>query len=74
MNDGAANALNHALGNKIDSPEVVATSIVGAIAGDQHNRYLGWPEKLFVRVNALIPRLVDGAFKKQLKTIKQHLK
>ena len=27
-------------------------------------RFLGWPEKLGVRVNGLLPTLLDGAFAK----------
>jgi len=32
--------------------------------------YLGWPEKLFVRINALVPSLVRKALVKQLDLIK----
>jgi len=28
-------------------------------------RYLGWPEKLFVRINSILPRLVDQSLIKQ---------
>ena len=31
----------------------------------------GWPEKLFVRLNGLLPRLVDQALRKQLPVIKR---
>ena len=33
---------------------------------------LGWPEKLFVRINALLPRVVDGALRRQLPVIRRH--
>jgi hypothetical protein len=33
---------------------------------------LGWPEKLFVRINALLPGVVDGSLRKQLPVIRRH--
>ena len=33
---------------------------------------VGWPEKLFARVNAVLPRLVDGALRKQLPIIRRY--
>lgn len=49
-----------------DEPEAVARDVVDAIERDGRNRYLGWPEKLFVRINSLMPRLVDGALMRQV--------
>ncbi|MDB5947852.1 MAG: Short chain dehydrogenase [Ramlibacter sp.] len=42
-----------------DGPDAVAESVVSAIEQGDKERYLGWPEKLFVRINALFPQLVD---------------
>jgi hypothetical protein len=42
-------------------PEFVAECVVAAIEQDGGERYLGWPEKLLVPINALFPRLVDRA-------------
>jgi len=72
MNDDAANSLNKELGNSVDSPTSVAKQIVSAIEQSNKNLYLGWPEKLFVRINALFPKIVDATFKKQLPIIKQY--
>ena len=33
---------------------------------------VGWPEKFFVRLNAILPRLVDGSLRKQLPVIRRH--
>jgi short-subunit dehydrogenase len=49
----------------MDEPAWVAERIVEAIRRDRKDVYLGFPESLFVRINALLPRLVDGATKKQ---------
>jgi short-subunit dehydrogenase len=50
-----------AVGMPMDPPELVAAQIVRAIERDDKDRYLGGAERLFVRVNALLPRLVDRA-------------
>lgn len=49
----------------MDSPEWVADRIVEAIEKERPEVYLGFPESLFVRINALLPRLVDNALRKQ---------
>ena len=72
LNTGPVNAMNEALGVKMDTPDVVAAQVVDILErGRSSTRYLGWPEKLFVRVNGLLPRLVDNALVKQLETIKR---
>ncbi|MEY4642907.1 MAG: hypothetical protein RLZZ227_2901 [Pseudomonadota bacterium] len=74
LNSDKVNALNLALGNKSDTPAHVAQEIVALLASDQQLRYLGWPEKLFVRVNALLPAVVHSALVKKLSIIKHHAK
>jgi hypothetical protein len=54
-----------AVGMKLDAPELVARRIVRAVERDADDRYLGFPESLFVRINALIPRFVDRALREQ---------
>jgi len=65
MNDVRAREMNERLGVRMDSAEQVAAEIVRAISRGSRERYLGWPEKLFVRINALFPGLVDRALGKQ---------
>jgi short-subunit dehydrogenase len=48
-------------GMNIDPPETVATAIVTAIKQRRKDVYIGFPERFFVRLNALLPRLVDTA-------------
>ncbi|WP_296595663.1 SDR family NAD(P)-dependent oxidoreductase [Phenylobacterium sp.] len=45
----------------MDPPGPVARRIVDAVAARRGDVYLGFPESLFVRVNAIAPRLVDRA-------------
>jgi short-subunit dehydrogenase len=48
-----------------DEPESVAACVIATIERDDRERYLGWPEKLFVRINSILPRLVDPSLIKQ---------
>jgi short-subunit dehydrogenase len=50
---------------KMDDPERVARRIVDAIERDRKEVYLGFPESLFVRINAVMPRLIDLALRRQ---------
>jgi len=54
-----------AVGMNMDPPERVARAIADVIARGTFQRTVGFPERLFVKVNALMPRLVDRALRKQ---------
>ncbi|WP_345794211.1 SDR family oxidoreductase [Thauera sp. JM12B12] len=71
MNADAVVAMNAALGVAMDVPQQVAAQIVQALRDEAPERALGWPEKLFVRLNRLLPRVVDRALRKQLPTVKR---
>jgi len=71
MNSAQAVALNSALKVAMDPPESVADAVLRAIELDRSELYLGWPEKFFVRLNGLLPSLVDKALRKQLPLIRQ---
>jgi short-subunit dehydrogenase len=73
MNPEAVNELNRALGNHVDTPQAVALAILKAMENDDRRRFLGWPEKLFVVINGILPRLVDKAMLKKLPVIKRFL-
>jgi len=45
----------------MDPPETIAARIVEVIRARKKEVYFGFPESLFVRINAIFPRLVDGA-------------
>ncbi len=65
LNSSAVVRMNEALKVAMDPPEQVAAAIVRAIEQERTEVYLGWPEKLFTRLNAILPGLVDGALRKQ---------
>lgn len=48
----------------MDDPEYVARRIVKAIRHRNREVYIGFPESLFVRINAVAPGLVDSALAK----------
>ena len=71
MNSPAAQALNDALKASVDDPQNVASAVIHAIAGDRRDLYLGWPERFFVRLNSLLPNLVDRGLRKHLPLIRR---
>lgn len=73
LNDNRVNEMNKALGNAMDTPQQVAVELVSFLQNHDKRGYLGWPEKLFVRINSLFPSLVDRSFQKQLAVIKRYL-
>lgn len=72
LNDSRVREMNQVLGNGCDSPQWVARQIIEGILRDQTERWLGWPEKLFVRINALLPALVTASIRKQYAVISQY--
>lgn len=72
MNGGAAQALNQALKVGVDDPQDVARAVLAAVQAERSELYLGWPERLFVRLNGMLPALVDCALRKQLPLIRRH--
>jgi len=71
LNNDNITQMNKELKTAMDPPDLVARKIVHALKKQQKNSYLGWPEKLFVRINSLFPSIVDNALKKQLPTIRR---
>lgn len=71
INNSAMMQMAEAVGMKFDEAEVVAAKIVRAVEKGAKDRYLGFPESLFVRINGLLPRLVDNATRKQNRIARQ---
>ncbi|UIM98404.1 SDR family oxidoreductase [Yersinia ruckeri] len=65
LNSTAVYAMNAELGTKSDSAEWVAKQAVIALEKDVTRRWLGWPERFFVKLNALFPGVVDKALAKK---------
>lgn len=73
MNSTAATALNQALKVGMDDPADVARAVLKAVQSERSELYLGWPEKLFVRINGMLPGVVDRALRKQLPVIHRYI-
>lgn len=71
INTGPVYEMNKALGVKMDEPSLVASRVLALVkSGRSSDKYLGWPERLFVKINNLFPTLVDNSLLKQLDTIR----
>jgi short-subunit dehydrogenase len=66
FNRSAVTRMADALKMNQDEPESVAASVIATIERDDRECYLGWPEKLFVRINSILPRLVDPSLIRQV--------
>ena len=51
---------------KADEPEFVADRIVDAILSRKNEVFIGFQERMFMRINALLPRLVDAGITPQI--------
>lgn len=71
MNSAAVEAMNRNLGVGMDSPQQVAASVLLALTSGREETYIGWPERLFVRINGLLPRCVDRALRKHLPVVRR---
>jgi short-subunit dehydrogenase len=66
-------ALNRALDTKEDSAEQVARALLPFLRARVWERKLGFPERLYVLLNQLVPAINDGAIRSQLKIIRKYL-
>jgi short-subunit dehydrogenase len=72
MNKGVIERLNIELKVNTDSPEKVATEVIKVIARPGRDKVLGFPEKLFARINQFLPGLVDGSLARQMPVIRKY--
>ena len=57
-------------GMNLDSPEQVADRIVRALQRDEREATLGLPERIFTKLNAFLPRVIDRALGKEGRRIR----
>jgi short-subunit dehydrogenase len=72
LNTAAVDRMNRALRVAIDSPAIVAGAICRALEDERRTSVLGWPERLYVRINAVAPSIVDRSLASMLPVIKAH--
>jgi short-subunit dehydrogenase len=73
INSNQVDQLNMELKTKVDTPEQLVPQIIAAIEKDKSEKFFGWPEKLFTKINGLFPSVVSGSIQKEHKTIKNYL-
>lgn len=74
FNHNIVDQMNAALGNATDTPEQVARMVLSSIEAEKIITTIGWPEKLFVYINAIFPSVVNNAIAKKINMIKQYAK
>ena len=72
MNAPQLEAMNAELGVATDPPERVAAALCELLERGRARATVGWPEKLFVRLNGLLPGLVDRALAAKLPKVRAH--
>ncbi|HIL92257.1 MAG TPA: SDR family oxidoreductase [Cycloclasticus sp.] len=74
INNAYVDAMNQELGTHMDDTTSVAKQLLVFMKTDAGQCFIGWPEKLFVRINGLLPSVVESSIVKQLPVIKRYLK
>lgn len=72
FNTPAVEAMNREMKVAQDDPAAVAAQLVDAIAAGRRRLQIGWPEKLFARLNGALPGLVDRSLRAQLSIVRRH--
>jgi short-subunit dehydrogenase len=70
FNDAGVEAYNRATGTAMDSPETVAAALLRLLESDAAERFIGFPERLAVRVNGLLGPWLDGAFARHRRSLR----
>lgn len=72
MNSAGVQAMNRELGTAMDPPERVADELMALLARGNGVRFIGWPERFFIKLNSVFPGLVDKALRRQLPAVRRH--
>jgi short-subunit dehydrogenase len=70
MNSAAVEEMNSRLKVAMDPPARVAGELIALLKHRRNSAVVGWPEKAFVKVNALLPGIVDRAVRGQLPLVR----
>ncbi|MFM2481988.1 SDR family oxidoreductase [Celerinatantimonas sp. YJH-8] len=65
--------MNASLGNREDAPETVAEIIAQMFVSETSSRWIGWPEKLFAKINQLLPDVVSRQIRRQFPTLSLYM-
>jgi short-subunit dehydrogenase len=70
MNSPVVEEMNSRLNVAMDPPERVARELIALLTHRRNSAVVGWPEKAFVRINAVLPGIVDRAVRGKLSLIR----
>ena len=71
FNSAAAERYNQATGTAVDTPQTVAQALLHLIEGEAAEQFIGWPERLAVRLNGTLGPLLDSSFSKHRQALAQ---
>jgi short-subunit dehydrogenase len=69
FNGAAVEAYNEATGTAMDTPEIVAAALLALIESEAAESFVGFPERLGVRLNGLLGARLDGSFAKHRRSL-----
>ena len=69
MNSPVVVEMNAKLGVKMDNPEFVAEELYQFLQNDKLYYQVGYPEKIFVKVNQILPNIVSNSIEKDIEKI-----
>lgn len=69
FNDAAVEAYHRDTGTAMDDAATVAAALLRLLESEAAERFLGWPEKLAVRLNGLAPARLDCAFARHRRSL-----
>jgi short-subunit dehydrogenase len=69
FNGAGVEAYNRATGTAMDTPDAVAAALLQLIESEAAERFLGFPERLAVRLNGLLGALLDGSFSRHRRSV-----
>lgn len=72
MNHSNVIEMNQKLGVKMDSPEFVAQELYQFLQNERLSYQVGYPEKIFVKVNQILPDVVSSSIQKDIDTIYEY--
>jgi len=72
INSSAVYDMARVIKMNMDEPADVAQQIVAAVSKQKKECYIGFPESLFVRINSVLPGMVDGSLLKQDRIAKEY--
>jgi short-subunit dehydrogenase len=69
FNDSKTEEFNRLTGTQSDSPDLVANALLSLIESEAAERFMGFPERLGVRLNGLLGEWMDGSFKSHVRAL-----